>query len=219
MTRILQSDTRVPHMLASIAFTLFLLFLMAQVPLLRDGIAVADARFAHFLLSARDASLLRVFGIVTLFGNVFVVASITGIVLISVRHVRTLRAYTAGFLTSIIGAGITDYVMKIVVARPRPEMPLSTVFEPSFSFPSGHAAVAIALYGFIAYILCTLSPKWRVGITVLAVLLIVGIGFSRLYLGVHFLSDVLAGYLLGALWLFLGMHVAKTKARALQSDL
>ena len=79
--------------------------------------------------------------------------------------------------------------------------------ETFFSFPSGHATIAVACYGFIAYFLIRQTGTWRsrFNLSFAAIMLIAAIGFSRLYLGVHFLSDVLGGYLLGLLWLIIGI--------------
>jgi undecaprenyl-diphosphatase len=70
------------------------------------------------------------------------------------------------------------------------------------------------MYGFIAYSLVRWTGTWRnrLNISFLAIVLIAAIGFSRLYLGVHFFSDVLGGYLLGSLWLIIGVCIAELSA-------
>jgi len=97
---------------------------------------------------------------------------------------------------------------KIVFHRPRPEFPVYV--ETSFSFPSGHATIAIALYGFLAYILIQEVHSWKKKVNIFfgAILLAILIGLSRLYLGVHYVSDILGGYLLGFLWLIVGISIA-----------
>src|SRR5439155_17690729 len=95
--------------------------------------------------------------------------------------------------------------IKNVVDRQRPVYNRIFTSEESPSFPSGHAAGSAVGYGMLAYCLALRWRTWRrrlplVGVLVLLVLLI---GFSRLYLGVHYLSDVLAGYALGLAWLAL----------------
>ena len=79
--------------------------------------------------------------------------------------------------------------------------------EKSFSFPSGHATIAVAFYGFIIYFLIKNVKSWnrKINIFFTGFILIILIGFSRLYLGVHFVSDVWAGYLIGAIWLIIGI--------------
>ncbi|WP_394219466.1 phosphatase PAP2 family protein [Halobacillus trueperi] len=73
------------------------------------------------------------------------------------------------------------------------------------SFPSGHASGALVFYGFIIYLfaISKLEPKWKWGINVVLALIAILIGISRVYLGVHFFTDVVAGYLFGIAWLLL----------------
>ncbi len=109
---------------------------------------------------------------------------------------------------AVLGADLGQSVLKAVFRRPRPELfviqtpyarPLST------SFPSGHATGAVALYLILGYLLARMGGSrvfsWIV--TVLAAVLVLGIGLSRVYLGVHYPSDVVAGYLMGFGWVTL----------------
>ena len=116
---------------------------------------------------------------------------------------RHLRREGALLVIAVGGAGIIDTALKLHFRRIRPEVPWAFVHERSFSFPSGHSVAAVVLYGTLTYLLWKhLHHVWqRFGAIVLALLLIVGIGASRIYLGVHYPSDVLAGYVVGLLWL------------------
>lgn len=93
--------------------------------------------------------------------------------------------------------------MKLHFKRLRPEVPWAFVHEHSFSFPSGHSVLAIVIYGVIVYkTQDKLRSKWTKAILMAgALLMVVGIGVSRVYLGVHYPSDVAAGYFVGAVWL------------------
>lgn len=101
-----------------------------------------------------------------------------------------------------LGGGAVDTVVKVAVGRPRPtfDEPIATAF--GNSFPSGHSMSSLVCYGALLLVFLPLLPRparrWAVAGTALLVL---AIGFSRLALGVHFLSDVLGGYVLGAAWL------------------
>ena len=187
---------------------LFFIFITAAVMAPQSFIVAGDQWFENMLLGVRTPFLLNVFGAITFFGNTVVVMGVAGIALLllwSKRH----KAYAAGLATTLIGAAVTDYMMKVIIERARPSGLIPSVIENSFSFPSGHATAAMALYGFMAYVLCKLFPERKPVIVTAAVLIIGSIGFSRLYLGLHFPSDVLAGYLLGGLWLLLGIAVIK----------
>ncbi len=113
------------------------------------------------------------------------------------------RRYTDGirFIIACAGGVILNQVMKLFFAKPRPELWTRLISETSFSFPSGHAVGSMVVYGFIAYILAREFPIYRRYIYVVASILIIVIGFSRLYLGVHYPTDIIAGYGVGILWL------------------
>jgi undecaprenyl-diphosphatase len=99
------------------------------------------------------------------------------------------------------GAWLLDWSLKAVFHRPRPEFAFEFVNPASWSFPSGHALESLVAYGLLAHLVSTRYPAHRIAIDVAAAVLIVLIGFSRLYLGVHYLSDVVAGYAAGFVWL------------------
>ncbi len=107
---------------------------------------------------------------------------------------------------SVIGTGI-----KILVDRPRPSANLVHVFNQlhDYSFPSGHVLFYTAFFGFLLFLAFTLlRHNWlRVAVMVVLILMIVGIGPSRIYEGEHWASDVVAAYLLGSLWLTLSVVV------------
>ena len=104
-------------------------------------------------------------------------------------------------MIACLGAVILNQGLKLFFARPRPLLWTRLIAETSYSFPSGHALGALVLYGFWAYVLATRFPQKQKLIYTISVLLISAIGLSRLYLGVHYPTDILAGYAIGFLWL------------------
>jgi undecaprenyl-diphosphatase len=102
-----------------------------------------------------------------------------------------------------LGGVALDEVMKLHFKRLRPEVPWAFVHEHSFSFPSGHSVLAMAMYGVIVYkTYDKLRSVWaRAALMAGALLMVLGIGVSRVYLGVHYPSDVVGGYFVGAVWL------------------
>ncbi|MDZ8227905.1 phosphatase PAP2 family protein [Nostoc sp. ChiVER01] len=100
-----------------------------------------------------------------------------------------------------VGATLLNCLMKLLFGRARPALWKHIIKVGQHSFPSGHAMVSIVIYGFISYILAKQFPEWRFWIYGLTIILIAAIGFSRLYLGVHWLTDVTAGYGAGLVWL------------------
>jgi membrane-associated phospholipid phosphatase len=110
-------------------------------------------------------------------------------------------------VVALVGAQLLGSVLKAIFERPRPSFDDPVATADWFSFPSGHAMSSIAVYGAIAYVfadrLCSVRGRIA-GLGGLA-LLVAAIGFSRLYLGVHYLTDVLAGYSAGLAWLLLAI--------------
>lgn len=165
-----------------------------------EFIKLFDARTAFYLMEARSPFLVDFFWIVTLLGKWYI-AGFIFLLAAAIFWRLNKKNYILPFFISVGGSTATTYLIKFLEARPRPGAAL--VAESSFSFPSGHATVAAALYGFIIYFLWKnlKSDFWRWFFLIFGLVLILLIGFSRLYLGVHYLSDVLGGYLVGAVWL------------------
>ncbi|MFZ2167473.1 MAG: phosphatase PAP2 family protein [Minisyncoccia bacterium] len=174
-----------------------------------SSIIANDLWFEVILLSVRNPVLVQVMSVVTFFGNtstVIVLAGLVGILLALARS-RQGWSYLAGLGVALLGAAVSVSVLKVVVERARPDLFIQAVAETSFSFPSWHATGSVAFYGFVAFILCRLYPDYKKVVVVATTLVILVIGFSRLYLGVHFPSDVAAGYILGGVWLFAGIRL------------
>ena len=117
------------------------------------------------------------------------------------------------FAIACLGAFILNTGMKLVFAKPRPQIIPSLIPETSFSFPSGHALGGFVMYGFLAYLLSAHFPKFSKLIYTLAVFAIAAIGLSRIYIGVHWPTDIIAGYGVGYIWLMLCIIMLKLQTR------
>ncbi len=104
---------------------------------------------------------------------------------------------------AVTGAGAIglNILLKQLFARDRPLLWERTVDVRFYSFPSGHAMISMVIYGLLGYFLGSRFPKQRWWIYSLTVVLVAAIGLSRLYLGVHWPTDVIAGYTAGLVWL------------------
>jgi undecaprenyl-diphosphatase len=102
-----------------------------------------------------------------------------------------------------LGGKILNDLLKEFFDRPRPSVVVHVDTVSSMSFPSGHAMVSLIVYGSVAYLVGRLEPTSRLRTTtwVFAAIIILMIGISRMYLGVHYPSDVIAGFIAGAAWL------------------
>lgn len=98
-----------------------------------------------------------------------------------------------------------NFALKHAFKRLRPDLFEEIATLHSYSFPSGHAMAAASIYGMVAIVAVRLAPRLRIGIAAGAVALVLLIGLSRIYLGVHWVTDVLAGYAAGAVLLFTGI--------------
>jgi undecaprenyl-diphosphatase len=139
----------------------------------------------------------------------FTVLTITTIVgaLLLVFHDRRRQAVV--FVATVLLAQASSEVLKVLYDRERPALVTHGSHVYSQSFPSGHSALAAATFFTLAAVLSSLETRKRTKavIFVLAVLFVVGVGISRVYLGVHWPSDVLGGWALGASWAFLAWVV------------
>jgi len=167
-----------------------------------------DKYFNDFLTAIRNPLLTKLTLGFTLLGDWKIISLFTLITIyLFWRYYKYENILLIPFIGTIILSELSKELLKIIFQRPRPENALSAAH--SFSLPSGHAMIAVVFYGFIAYFFLCLCQKNKISVLGGVLFIILSIGFSRLYLGVHYLSDILAGYLLGVFWLLLGIFAIK----------
>lgn len=169
-----------------------------------------DYSFAQFLFKIRNNTIANTFYYFSMLGSFYVViiiALITSLILVWEKQFT----YLISLMVALIGIAITVFLGKQYFHRIRPE-DYSFYTENSYSFPSGHAIASIAFYGLLFYMIIRFKEKHKLRWTIFAILFISLLGFSRLYLCVHFISDVLAGYSLGFLWFLLSISLIEWKA-------
>ena len=157
--------------------------------------------------------------LVTALGNYQVVLPLL-VAVVLVFYLKGWRLSATLILVSTVGGSLLTIVLKGVFGRARPEHFDSGYTVSFYSFPSGHATVAAGFYGALTLILAyRLRGFARWAVVVVGVSLVLLIGFSRLYLGVHYPTDVLAGFLAAPLWLiFVGAaYVAWLSVRGLRA--
>lgn len=174
------------------------------------SIDALDHSVSLYLFSVHTPTIDNLFSVLTLLGNK---ETITTLVLLTSGWLFYTHRPQLAYLTILasVGSSITTYLLKFVFARPRPELILNQL--DSFSFPSGHATGAIALYGLLMYVTMKLVPgkNYRYSILIFLSLITVLVGFSRIYLGYHYLSDVMVGYGVGLVWLLFSIKLFKSK--------
>ena len=127
---------------------------------------------------------------------------IFGVIIVIALYLRKHRRGAILFTITTVGSSLLIFVLKHIFKRVRPEPFFNTILPTSDSFPSGHALGAFCFYGALAAILTARTDKvWlKILIWTAATAMILLVGISRIYLGVHFPSDVVAGYAVGLIW-------------------
>jgi membrane protein DedA with SNARE-associated domain/membrane-associated phospholipid phosphatase len=176
-----------------------------------EGGALLDAPVQRFFLAHREAWLTTVMRGVTNLGNAAVLIGL--LLLIGLawwwrrRTWRPLWSLAGAYL----GAWVLSETVKDLTHRARPPAAQAIGHWTGYAFPSGHTTKAAAVYGMLAALLAT-TPRWgrKVSVWTVAALLAGLIGLSRLYLGAHWLTDVLGALTLGATWLFVLLAATRT---------
>jgi len=186
--------------------TLLRLLLLTQ-SVLSDGlITAADVRTGNLFLLLREKGFTALFLAITHAASADVMIT-AGTLTVLLLFFQREKIYAWGMLAALVANQVTVTLLKNILHRARPDYALAEAMERSFSFPSGHAAASIVFYGFLAYIVLRTARLWKAKISALflALSIIILVDLSRLYLGVHFLSDVLGGNLIGFSFLILAI--------------
>ena len=175
---------------------------LAEDVVSNDSQVSIDQTVATVIHGLMTPALTTFFLVVTALG------SMEAIALVSLVGAVVFGAWRRWLLfgTWVIAAGgsvMFILLLKALFARPRPYFEQPLLLETYYSFPSGHAMEAVVLYGTLAYFAVLALRTWRARAAVVfgTSLLVLLIGFSRMYLGVHYFSDVVAGYAAGGMWL------------------
>lgn len=189
-------------LLALLAGTLGFLLLLTAVRAAWTPLYQADQRVADTLNAAvadNDLLIEILRGLTDFGGHTFLVR----VLLLATAYLLIRRQFQlAGYvIVTTLGALILDPTLKLLVGRLRPVVDMPIAFAPGMSFPSGHALGSFVSYGVLLLVFLPAARRWRTVVVAVTTMLAVLVGFTRVALGVHYVSDVLAGWLLGAAWL------------------
>ncbi len=183
---------------ALLVASLWLFLGVLQDVLAGDPLVRANEAVFHFLQSLRTDWINQVMVAITELSDAMVVAATASAALLWFAWRRNWRA-AAHALAAVIGASLFTVILKISLRIPRPYA-LSAGWN-AFSFPSGHTVASAALYGFLTIVtVWEVRAHWKVLVTSMTAVMIGATAFSRVYLGAHWLSDVLAGIAFGLAW-------------------
>ncbi len=202
-------QTRALHLAAGLlVFATMTLTLGEIAEDVRNGepLTLTDVRFSNWLHTHGSPSLTKVMWIITSLhasALVCVVAVLIGLYLWRRRE----RFWAVALWLSVFGGLLLNRCLKLVFQRARPRFSDAVQTLTSFSFPSGHTMIATVFYGALAGFVLAKSKSWplRILALALAIVLISFVAFSRVYLGAHYLSDVLGAMAEGLAWIALSL--------------
>ncbi len=209
------------HLTIGLLLSLAALWIFASIAedvIHHDPITQFDVELAYALHSHSSTAGLTIATTLTLAGSPRVIVPLALVVGAILIH-RRQWIFLWGWVTALAGGAALDGALKILFRRPRPLWEDPWAVAHGWSFPSGHALGSLVTYGMIAYLAVATRHEWsfRVAVIGAMTLLIILIGLTRLYLGVHYFSDVIGGYAAGAVWLascISGCEVARRRSRS-----
>jgi undecaprenyl-diphosphatase len=197
---------------------LLLFALIARQVVGQRALTQLDLSFYHWLHDNATLPGYSTWSVITALGggmSIFWIGTGIGLILALRRRYFLL----AGWATALLGGGVFDFLLKQAFARPRPQRAMEFLEQVSWSFPSGHSMGSLIAYGMLGYVISvefTRSREARRWVIAACALMVIAVGLSRMYLGVHYLSDVLGGFCAGSLWLaacITGLEVARRLGR------
>jgi len=184
-----------------------------------DGLTVFDRPINQMMVGVRTPILNKLMLLVTLTGNwqMIVWGSLLGAILLIIAQ---KKRYLMAMLLSNVSAIIFVSVVKNLIGRVRPPVENALILEHGFAFPSGHSYFAVAFYGLLTYFLVRhFQQKWaRIGVFILGFGFILLLGISRIYLGVHWITDVVAAFSLSVAWLVVIVAFIEYKRRFFKEE-
>lgn len=180
--------------------SLILLIIFIFFVFLRNYFNIIDDFVYSLVKPLISNSMTNIMQFITFFSDPIWCILLSCLMILFVKNKKISKA----FLLNLILVFLLNYVLKILFSRNRPA-DINLIVETGFSFPSGHAMMSLGIYGFLIYLLL-LSDKNKISKiigTCFLILLIFLIGISRIYLGVHYATDVIAGFIISASYLLL----------------
>ena len=189
-------------------YILSLFFGLVEDVVTSDTIVAMDYFASQQMSMLSESPIVKFFILITSFASTATTCLIIFLTCVLCWVIRQ-RYIVIGLMVATVGSTVFTFLSKLLFHRDRPADIL--LFERTDSFPSGHATVTVALYGFLAYLAIRFSHSFtrQVRVLVMTVFFSILVGLSRIVLNEHYLSDVLGGYLVGALWLTVAISVTE----------
>lgn len=171
------------------------IFIIWTILVITNNLTLFDDKIYQFIISFQNDTLTNIMKVITSLANPLTIVSLCLISLLSLIWKYKASIYL--IIVTIIST-VFNFLTKNIVLRTRPDH-LRLIEETGYSFPSGHAMGSIAFYGFIIFLLSKskINKNLKIFLSVIIGLTIFLIGISRIYVGVHYPSDIIGGFLLG----------------------
>jgi len=187
-----------------------------------DAITVVDVRFSAWVQAHPMASVILLMRVVSELHSLWLIGIMT-VALSAYWWIRGLRDRVLVLMSAVFGGMLLNEILKLVFLRARPQFDHPYLTLTTYSFPSGHTMMATVFYGALAWVGWSRAGNWRTRFLAVSIPVIMTplVGFSRIYLGAHYLSDVLGAMAEGAAWLtfcLIGAEVIKAKARRVGNE-
>ena len=182
-----------------------------------EEIGLFDSRLTETLSRELSASTLRIFGTLTHVGDpITLTLLVVAVALLLLARRQPAQAF--GWSIACAGGAVLNRLLKQIFERVRPVHDHGFAVADGYSFPSGHTSGAVVVYGMLAYLCIRQLPsRWHVPAVLLATTLAFSTGWSRVFLQVHWASDVIAGFASGLAWLtvcVVAMEIARRNQNA-----
>lgn len=180
------------------------IFMFVAIKYKVSGNFNSDYKLITFSTKIRNKGLTNFFKILTYFGSIATLAILAVIMAIVCKPI-----WVKIFSVVNIGAvAVFCWVVKHIIQRPRPEG-VALIIETGFSFPSAHAMGSVVFYGFLIFLMWKYfkNKPFNIAASIVLPILTIFVGYSRIYLGVHYFTDILVGFVSGVAYLAVAIFV------------
>lgn len=177
-----------------------IIFIINTLLIISNKILSLDNIIHNYILTIRHDKLTNILLIITNISSAYSLIAISIILLLSSKKKKIPLLMSLNLICSFI----INQVIKMIIQRPRP-LGINLITESGFSYPSGHSMVSMAYFGYLIYLIYKSNKsthKKTILISIISIIIVL-IGFSRIYLGVHYFTDVIGGFLLSYIYLYL----------------
>ena len=185
-----------------------ILFTIITYAIFNNKINTIDQNIHSYILNIRNDNLTSILITITNISSAYALIVLSILLLLIMKKKKLPLLISLNLIISFISNQIT----KQIITRPRP-IGINLIEETGYSYPSGHAMISMAYFGFIAYLIYKYVKNKLIKTILISsiFILIILIGFSRIYLGVHYLSDIIGGFLLSIVYLMIVINSINLK--------